>query len=345
MHVDQQPAHRPAAAVARCCASRSGSAARLCSRTQGVGREAAKDTQVQTHSAAQNSLLLRNTKKAVSFPMLNNNRYIIGRVPGLDEQGELLDLEFQGSGGCVLKAPYNDELCIVKIPNMMCYNNDTSRVDAEVSVMLNEELLKQPIAELKAAHSWRTDSGSVKKAFVFKFYKGGDLMALLQQPPEKRDPRLNGPSLELDLIVLLVVQRLCLALATLHRMGWCHCDIKPENIFCPSADYFGLKACVLGDFGGLKRIGIDQVFPGQTGTRNWVPWKDGHTLADGSFDMYSVGKIMAAFRQAFGQLSPEVASLAKELMSRAARDRPSASDVLENRLPDLLGKLGQLSLQ
>jgi hypothetical protein len=61
--------------------------------------------------------------------------------------------------------------------------------------------------------------------------------------------------------------------------------------------------------------------------------------------MYSVGKIMAAFRQAFGQLSPEVASLAKELMSRAARDRPSASDVLENRLPDLLGKLGQLSLQ
>jgi 6-pyruvoyltetrahydropterin/6-carboxytetrahydropterin synthase len=36
-------------------------------------------------------------------------------------------------------------------------------------------------------------------------------------------------------------------------MGWCHCDIKPENIFCPSADYFGLKSCVLGDFGGMKR--------------------------------------------------------------------------------------------
>jgi serine/threonine protein kinase len=277
--------------------------------------------------------------------MLNKNRYIFGRVPGLDEHGELLDPEFQGSGGCVLKAPYDDEVCIVKIPNMMCYNDDTSRVDAEVSVMLNEELLKQPIAELKAAHSWYTDSGSEKKAFVFKFYKGGDLMALLQQAPEKRDPRLNGPSFELDVIVLLVVQRLCLALATLHRIGWCHCDIKPENIFCPSADYFGLKACVLGDFGGLKRIGVDQVFPGQTGTKNWVPWRDGLKPAHGSFDMYSVGKIIAAFKAAYGPLSAEVWTLSKELTARAACDRPSASDLLERRLPELFEKLGQRSMQ
>ncbi len=278
------------------------------------------------------------------IPMLNKNRYINCRIPGLDEHGELLDPELQGSGGCVLKVPYEDELCIVKIPSMMSYNNDVSRVDAEVSVMQDEELHKQPIAELKAAHSWHSESGSVKKAFVFKFYKGGDLMALLQQPCEKRDPRLNGPSVELDLIVLFVVQRLCLALATLHRMGWCHCDIKPENIFCPSADYFGLKSCVLGDFGGMKRIGIDEVIPGITGTINWVPWKDGRKPAHGSFDMYSVGKIMHAFKQAFGQLSPEVSALAKELMTRAACDRPSASDVLEKKLPDLFEKMGQYSL-
>jgi hypothetical protein len=273
--------------------------------------------------------------------MLNNNRYITGRVPGLDEHGELLDPEVQGSGGCVFKTPYGDELCIVKIPNLLCYNNDISRVDAEVSVMQDEELHKQPIVQLKAAHSWQAESGTVKKAFVFKYYKGGDLMGLLTQPSEKRDPRLKGPSVELDLIVLLVVQRLCLALASLHRMGWCHCDIKPENIFCPSADYFGLKACVLGDFGALKRIGIDHVIPGRTGTKNWVPWKDGQVLAHGSFDMYSVGKVMQAFKQAFGQLSPEVRALANQLMSKAAAERPTASHLLQTRLPELIEQLGQ----
>lgn len=273
--------------------------------------------------------------------MLNNNRYTLCPVPGLLEQGQPLDQKFQGSGGRVFIAPYDDELCIVKIPN----NNDISRVDDEVSVMLDEELREQPIAELKAAHLWPTDFEVKEIAFVFKFYKGGDLMTLLQQAPERRDPRLNGPSVELDFIVLFVVQRLCLALATLHRMGWAHCDIKPENIFCPSADYFGLKACVLGDFGGLKRIGIDHVHPNQTGTRNWVPWKDGCKLAEGSFDMFSVGRIMAAFSQAFGPLSPDVSALSKELMARKACDRPSASDLLEQRLPDLFERLKQLSMQ
>ena len=215
-------------------------------------------------------------EKPITFPM-SNNKFVLdceGRVPDLEEHG--VELEgVQGSGGRVFVIPYGSELCIAKIPNMKCYNNDISRLDAESSVMRDEELCKQPIAELKAVHSWQAESGDVKKTFVFKFYRGGDLMALLTQPAESRDPRLNGPSVELDFIVLLVVHRLCSVLATLHRMGWCHCDIKPENIFCPSADYFGLKACVLGDFGGLKRIGVDNVVPQLTGTKNWVPWKDG----------------------------------------------------------------------
>jgi serine/threonine protein kinase len=170
-------------------------------------------------------------------------------------------------------------------------------------------------------------------------------MALLTQPRDKRDPRLNGPSGELDFIVLLVVQRLCLVLATLHRKGWCHCDIKPENIFCPSADYFGLKACVLGDFGGLKRIGVETIVPGLTGTKNWVPWKDGLTPVHGSFDMYSVGKIMQAFRQACGPLSPDISTLANKLMSRVPSDRPTASDLIQKTLPELFERLGQLSMK
>ena len=215
-------------------------------------------------------------QKHITIPISNNNCVLDceGRVPGLEEHG--VELEgVQGSGGSVFLTPYGAELCIVKIPNMKIYNNDISRLDAETLVMRDGELRKQPIAELQAVHSWQAESGDAKKAFVFKYYRGGDLMALLTQPAESRDPRLNGPSVELDMIVLLVVHRICSVLQLLHRMGFVHCDIKPENIFCPSADYFGLKACVLGDFGGLKRIGVDNVVPQQTGTKNWVPWKDG----------------------------------------------------------------------
>jgi hypothetical protein len=56
--------------------------------------------------------------------------------------------------------------------------------------------------------------------------------------------------------------------------------------------------------------------------------------------MYSVGKVMKAFMQAFGQLSPEVRALANQLMSKAA-ERPSASDLLQTRLPELIEQLGQ----
>ena len=276
--------------------------------------------------------------------MLNNNRYVNGRIPDFEERGEMLDREVQGSGGYVYQCPYGDELCIVKIPLMRSYNNDSSRLDSEISLMHHEELQQQPIADLKAVHSWHAESGAAKKALVFKFYSGGDLMALLTQPLEKRDPRLHGPSVELDLIVLIVVQRLCMVLATLHQMGWCHCDIKPENIFCPSADYFGLKSCVLGDFGCLKRIGVDDVIPGVTGTKDWVPWKDGFTLAHGSYDMYSVGKIMKAFKMSCGALSAEVGTLANQLMSKAAL-RPTASDLLQKTLPELFEKLGQRTMQ
>jgi serine/threonine protein kinase len=271
---------------------------------------------------------------------ISNNHQYNGCVPGLDEYGELLDLEFQGSGGTVYKVPYGDELCIVKIPNMFCYNDDISLVEAEISILQDEELQQEPIAKLKAVHSWKSEAENMKIAFVFKFYPGGDLMTLLTQTHENRDPRLIGPSVELDFAVLRVVQRLCSILAKLHNKGWCHCDIKPENIFCPSADYYGLQACVLGDFGGIKRIGVDFVIPNRTGTANWVPWKDGRRLAHGSFDIYSVGKIMHAMKLAFGPLSPEVTALANKLMSRAS-DRPSASDVLQNNLPQLFCRLKQ----
>jgi hypothetical protein len=63
-----------------------------------------------------------------------------------------------------------------------------------------------------------------------------------------------------------------------------------------------------------------------------------HRPADGSFDMYSVGKIMHAMKQAFGQLSPEVLSLARQLLSQQPSERPSATDVLETKLPELFAK-------
>ena len=54
--------------------------------------------------------------------------------------------------------------------------------------------------------------------------------------------------------------------------------------------------------------------------------------------MYSVGKIMQAFRQAFGQLSPDVLALSRQLVSHKPSERPSASDVLETKLPELFAK-------
>ena len=55
--------------------------------------------------------------------------------------------------------------------------------------------------------------------------------------------------------------------------------------------------------------------------------------------MYSVGKIMQAFKQAFGQLSPDVLALSRQLVSHKPSERPSASDVLETKLPELFASL------
>ena len=69
-----------------------------------------------------------------------------------------------------------------------------------------------------------------------------------------------------------------------------------------------------------------------------------HRPADGSFDMYSVGKIMKAFKMSCGALSAEVGTLANQLMSKAAL-RPTASDLLQKTLPELFEKLGQRTMQ
>ena len=80
--------------------------------------------------------------------MMNNNRYIDGCIPGLDEHGQRLDQEFQGSGGDIYKILYGEDLCIVKIPNKRSYNDDISRLDDEVSLMHRQ--LQNDIDETRA---------------------------------------------------------------------------------------------------------------------------------------------------------------------------------------------------
>jgi serine/threonine protein kinase len=80
---------------------------------------------------------------------------------------------------------------------------------------------------------------------VTELIKGGSLRNLskrVAQDPQARTYR------ELDARFRSAFERLVINLSQLHRAGYCHDDIKPENIFTDEVDW------LLGDLGNMRQI-------------------------------------------------------------------------------------------
>lgn len=71
----------------------------------------------------------------------------------------------------------------------------------------------------------------------------------------------------------------------LHRLGFVHCDIKPDNIFVDAAT----QRYVVGDFDAVHRRG--EQLRWKCGTVGWVPTEEDTEIAEREIDWYSVDMI------------------------------------------------------
>jgi len=118
--------------------------------------------------------------------------------------------------------------------------------------------------------------------YVSKFYPNGTLADKIDM--------FKGNLLE----AIKAIRPLVEAVATLHKKGYVHRDIKPQNIFLNSN-----KDLILGDFGLVYFIDDEHTKISETyenvGSRDWMPpWAMGIRIEEvkPSFDVFSLGKVL-----------------------------------------------------
>ena len=149
-----------------------------------------------------------------------------------------------------------------------------------------EERLKREIEAMQSiSHKHLlniVESDPEHKWYVMDYYQRGDLskIAGAYAGDFRRSLRVFRPLVE--------------GVAELHKRGFVHRDIKPQNVFVRATDDL-----VLGDFGLV--IDLDNTRTRLTGTvenvgtRHWMPpWAEGRRIEDLSpnFDVYSLGKLL-----------------------------------------------------
>ncbi len=90
-----------------------------------------------------------------------------------------------------------------------------------------------------------------------------------------------------------VANEICQALAQVHRIGWIHSDIRPDNIFVPTDGTVGLVHLL--DFGFAFDRFADSPVAERGGTARYIaPEVQRGWFADGRADLFSLGRVLRA---------------------------------------------------
>lgn len=152
-------------------------------------------------------------------------------------------------------------------------NLASDRIRGEIKVMsenLHPNLIE--ILEVDPDLTW----------YVSKFYQNGTL--------EDKSDMFKGNFRK----TLKAIRPLVEAVATLHKKGYVHRDIKPQNVFLNSKNDL-----ILGDFGLIyfeddQRTRISATYE-NVGSRDWMPgWAMGMRIdkVKPTFDVFSLGKLL-----------------------------------------------------
>jgi len=204
---------------------------------------------------------LRNLTVAISYREIQEENYE-KLCDGLFEMFKIHDPSQQGA----LKALH-------KLGDARDADLAHKRISREIKVMsenLHPNLIR--ILDVDPDSTW----------YVSEFYTNGTLA-------DKREMFKGNFSKTLKAIRPLVE-----AVATLHKKGYVHRDIKPQNIFLNSNNDL-----ILGDFGLIyfeddQHTRISRTYE-NVGTRDWMPpWAMGIRIEEvkATFDVFSLGKLL-----------------------------------------------------
>ncbi len=146
-----------------------------------------------------------------------------------------------------------------------------------------------------------------------------------------------------ELIAYSIVNMLCNCLAHLHRKGWVHVDIKPENIFLSGDIESSDCQAYLGDFGNAVPVGTP-ISSSTSGTPAYFPKQDFRTCygpAQFSLDLFSVGMVMKQFDKYIHELPLHARSIMERLLAPDATRRPTATEMLNTHLPEWLSQINE----
>jgi len=134
---------------------------------------------------------------------------------------------------------------------------------------------------------------------VLETLGGATLAALLEHGPLTRDDALE------------LGRQLCSAVGYLHRQGWLHLDLKPDNL--------------IADGGRLKLIDLSiaqspgSIEPG-TGTRGWMaPEQEREGTVTAAADVWGIGAVLRA---------AGLVDVAERCLREDPAERPSVQDVV-----------------
>lgn len=124
-----------------------------------------------------------------------------------------------------------------------------------------------------------------------------------------------------------IMQSLLLALMSLHRHGYVHCDISPSNIFIERAENFTLR---LGDFGIALKTGqthADLDLAAAYAPDYHAPEQSPEQPAHPSQDIYSAGRVLQHLLSlSTTDNASDLAKLGDVLCAPMSMDRPQTAD-------------------
>jgi serine/threonine protein kinase/tetratricopeptide (TPR) repeat protein len=136
----------------------------------------------------------------------------------------------------------------------------------------------------------------------------------------------------------LIARTICQCLAEVHRTGWLHADIKPENIFLPrAAEETDVRLLDLGfaiDLFGAPDIDDRGGTPPYTAPELLKGW-----IVDGRADLYSLGVVLEGILPEHGRDSRWEPILEK-LLQEVPGKRPASAVALRDEIDQAFGLVG-----
>lgn len=244
----------------------------------------------------------------------SSNSEILRRSPQLDM--ERLDI---AAGG---KIDEDEKKAVERIPEVSDFTA-VKKVKSHFAAIDQNESLSVRVADVLREVAAQKDANACD--FVVKIYSAcyfekeffiemeylpmGDMLDwLMCKKPDFRRP--------LEIEKYCAFSQISCAIATIHRLGWIHYDIKPENVMldCNQSNELVFKLC---DFGLARRCAPNEYLSVRSGALEYVApeilWSQ---LSNHLADVFSFGVLMMA--TIFGVHLDRVA-LKEEVMSPTAR--------------------------